>query len=135
MMAPLHQDLRSAEDDRFLNFLVEFIERNHVGISVLFRSIKSAELAIDVADIGIIDVPIDNVRHDLVASSVISLSTGEFTAAIGQRAEFLERQRVQTKGLGLVDASTIPDFLQQVIQRGVVDHTPKLAELSLENKL
>ena len=58
MMAALHEHLRAAERDGFLDFLVHFGERNDVGIVVFFHAIKSAEFAIDVADVGVVDVAV-----------------------------------------------------------------------------
>ena len=74
MMPALHQNLRAAERDGFLDLLVHLVERDDVGIVVLFHAIKRAELAIDVADVGVIDVAIDDVGDDLVAAAVVSRS-------------------------------------------------------------
>src|SRR5437763_5681692 len=115
MMAALHEDLGAAERDRFLNLLIDFIERDHIRVVILFRAIKRAELAIDVADVGVVDVAIDDICYDLVAAAVVSIGSGELASAVGQSAEFFEWQSRKAERLLLVDARTIPDFLEQIV--------------------
>src|SRR6185369_10055428 len=43
VMAALHQDLRPVQRHRFLDLFVQLLERDDVGIVVLFRSVKSAK--------------------------------------------------------------------------------------------
>src|SRR5256885_11905354 len=56
----LFRSLRAAKRDRLLDFLVDLLVRDDVGIVVLLSAVKRAELAIDVADIRVIDVPIND---------------------------------------------------------------------------
>ena len=92
VMAALHQNLRSAQGERLLDLAVHFVEGDDIGVCVLFRAIKGAEFAIDIADIGIIDIAINNVGDDLVAAAVVGVGAGQLAAAVGQRAQFLEGQ-------------------------------------------
>jgi hypothetical protein len=63
--------LHAARRRQLVKFPVELIERNDIMIVVFFGAIKSAELAIDVADVGVIDVAVDDVGDDLVAPPVV----------------------------------------------------------------
>ena len=116
MMPALHQNLRAAERDGFLNFLVHFGERDDVGIVILLHAIKRAELAIDIADVGVIDIAINDVGDDVVAATVVSVGLRKLPPAVGERAEFFQRQMIKPQRFGLVNALAIPDFLQQLIQ-------------------
>src|ERR1041385_650522 len=64
MMTALHQDLRPAERDRLFDLAIDFIEGDHIRVIVLFRSIKRAELTINVTDVCVVDVAIDDVGDD-----------------------------------------------------------------------
>ena len=115
-MPALHQNLRAAQRDGLLDFAVHLIERDDVGVVVLFRPVKRAEFAIDVADVGVIDVAVNDVGDDVVAASVEILRLGQLAAAVGERAEFLQRQMIKPQRLGRVDAPAVPDLLQQLVQ-------------------
>ena len=97
-------------------FLIHLGERNDVGIVVLFHAVKRAELAIDIANIGVIDVAVNVVGDDVVAATVVSLRLGKLAAAVGERAEFFQRQMIKPQRLGLGNAFAVPDFLQQLVQ-------------------
>ena len=116
MMAALHQHLRAAEREGLLDFLIHLIEGNDVGIVVFLRAIKGAELAIDIADVRVIDVAVDVVSNDFVAMAVVGGGLGEPAAAVGERAKLLQRQGVKAQGLGGVDPRAVPDFMQQPVQ-------------------
>src|ERR1035438_8349649 len=74
------------------------------------------EFAIDVADVGVIDVAVNDVGDDVVAAPVEILCLGELAAAVGERAEFLQRQMIKPQRLALVDALAVPRLLQQLVQ-------------------
>src|SRR5208282_1770355 len=116
MMPALHQNLRAAQRDRLLDFFVHLLESDDISIVVLFHTVERAELAIDIADVGVIDVAVNDVGDDFVAATVEIIRLGQLTAAVGQRAEFLERQMIKPQRFALADALAIPDFLQQLVQ-------------------
>ena len=126
MMPALHQHLRAAERDGLLDFLVQLIAGDDVGINVFFRAVKRAELAIHIADIGVIDVAIHVVGDDLVAASVEILRLRELTAAVGQHTQFFQRPGVKPRRLGRINAGTAPNLLEQIITGCVVNHGGKL---------
>ena len=90
VMAALHQNLRPAQGDRFLDFFVHLIEGDDVRVQVLFRPIKGAEFAIDIADIGVVDIAIDDVSDDLVAAAFMGLGAGQTYDDISALLEELE---------------------------------------------
>ena len=122
MMPALHENLRAAERDGFLDFAVHFVVRDDVGIVVTLDAVERAELAIHVANIGVIDVAIDDVSDDVVAASGVSRGLRQFAAAMRERAEFLERQMIQAQRLGGRDPAAGPHLLEKIIEDGVVDH-------------
>ena len=116
MMPALHENLRAAECERLLDLLVHLGERDDVGIVVLLRAVERAEFAIDVADVGVIDVAINDVSDDFVATTIVGIFPGNLTSPVGERAEFFERQMIKPQRVGLLDALAVPDFLEQLIQ-------------------
>ena len=116
MMPALQQNLRAAQRERLLDLPVHLVERDDVGVGVLLGAVERAELAIDVADVRVVDVAVNDVGDDLVAAAVVGAGLGELAAAVGQRAEFFERQVIKPQRLGPVDALAVPDFLQQLVQ-------------------
>jgi len=68
----------------FLDFGGHLVERDDVGIGVLFRPVKRAEFAIDIADVGVIDVAVNLVGDDFIAATVEILCLGELAAAVGE---------------------------------------------------
>src|SRR5215472_4216927 len=82
MMPALHQDLRAADCERLLNLLINLIERDHVSVVIFFDTIKSAEFTIDVTNVCVIDVPVDDVSDNFVATTIIRLSLCELTAPV-----------------------------------------------------
>src|SRR4029450_13886399 len=64
MMPPLHKNLTAADGRKFVELLIDLLERENVMILILLRSIKRAELAVNIANVRVIDVSIDNVGDD-----------------------------------------------------------------------
>ena len=111
VMAALHQHLRTAKRDGFLDLFVHLVERDDIGIVVLFHAVKRAEFAINVADVCVIDIAVNDVGNDVVAAPVEILRLGQLPAPVRERAEFLQRQMPKPQRLALIDALAIPDFL------------------------
>src|SRR5580765_4042743 len=93
VMAALHENLGAAKGDGFLDFLIDFVEGDYVGVVVFLNAVEGAEFAIDVADVGVVDVAVNDVSDDLVAPAVVGSGFGELAAAIGESAELFERNR------------------------------------------
>src|SRR5208282_2022332 len=87
VMPALHQNLRAAQRDGFLDFPVHLVEGDDVGVVVLFHTIKRAELAIDIADVGVIDIAVNDVSDDIVAATIEILCLGELAAMISEGPE------------------------------------------------
>ena len=64
-------------------------------IFIALSAVKRAELAVNVANICVIDVAIDNIRHNLAATSVVALLFGQIAPRICQRAQFLEGKTIE----------------------------------------
>src|SRR5204862_154314 len=66
MQSSLHQHSGPAQRNRLVYFRANFIDRAHVRVRRPRASIKSAERADNIADIRIVDVPVDDVSDDVV---------------------------------------------------------------------
>ena len=129
MMPALHENLRSAQGDCFLDLFVHLFARDDVGVVVFLGAIKRAEFAIDVADIGVIDVSVNDVGDDVVAAPAVGVLFCQLTPPVRQRSQFLQWQMIKAQRLGRIDALSLPDFLQEIVQRRVVNHGPKLSAI------
>ena len=116
MVAALHQDLRPAKVDRFLNLLVDFLVGDHVGVLRLLTAPEIAELAVDIADVGVVDVAIYHVGDDVVAAAVVGVLLGQLTTSICERTEVLQGQAIESLGLVEIDALAVPNPLLQFVK-------------------
>ena len=115
-MAALDQHLRAAAGEGLLDFLVQLREGDDVGVRLLLRPVKGAELTIHIAHVGVVDVPVHDVGDDLVAAPVEIRRLGQLPPPVSERAELFERQGIKALRLGGVDAPAGPDFLEQLVQ-------------------
>src|SRR3569623_39219 len=92
MMAALHENLRAAERHRFLYFAIHLLESDDVSIRVALCAIERAELAIDVANVGVVNVAINDVSDDLIAIRAEARGLRQFAAAVREGAKFLKGQ-------------------------------------------
>ncbi len=65
MKSALHQNTRAAECDCFINSFANFFNRMNVSIRFSRTAIKRAKCADDVANIGVIDVAVNNIRYNI----------------------------------------------------------------------
>ena len=86
MMTALHQNLDAARGGKFVELLIQLLAREDVMIGVLLRAVERAEFAVNVADVGVVDVAIDDVGHDLSPAPMVSFLLREIAPRIGQRA-------------------------------------------------
>ena len=75
--------------------------------------IKRAELAVNVADIGVIDIAIDDVGDDVAAPVPIMFFFREVAPRVGQSAELRERPAIKRERLRRRDASAVENFFLQ----------------------
>jgi hypothetical protein len=116
VMPALHENLRAAQRHGLLDLAVHLLRRDDVAVGVLLGAVEGAELAIDVADVGVVDVAVNDVGDDLVAASAVGRGAVELAAAVGQRAQLIQGQRVEPPRLGGVNAPAIPDLLEQIVE-------------------
>src|SRR5437660_11383413 len=86
MMSPLHQDLNTADGRQFVEFLIDLLEREDVMIFILLRAIKCAELAVNIANVRVIDVSIDDIGDDLASMSRVTFRLCQIAPRIGHRS-------------------------------------------------
>jgi hypothetical protein len=61
IVAPLKQDLHSADRLALVDLGADLLEAQHVAVAMLRPTVERAELAIGDADVGVVDVPVDDV--------------------------------------------------------------------------
>jgi hypothetical protein len=110
-MAALEEDLDAAVVIEFAELEVHFVLGEDIMVGVFLRAVEGAEFAIDVADVGVIDIAVDDVGDDAGAAAGVGVALDLVAAAIGELAEFLERQAVEFEGLVGRDAVAGEDFV------------------------
>src|SRR5437660_423768 len=93
------QDLNAARRRKFVQFLVDLLERENVMVFVFFRSVKRAELAVNIANVRVIDVAIDNVGHNLAPMAVVTFSFCQIASRLRQCAELFQGHSIKLQGL------------------------------------
>ena len=123
MMPALHQNLRAADRLELLDLFADLLGRKHVRVVLALGAHERAELAVDVADVRVIDVPVDDVGDDLVAVAVVVRALALASARIGQFAQLGQRREIKLLRLLGRDASAVehPVFDFGIKQR--LDHT------------
>jgi hypothetical protein len=132
MMASLHQNLNPAECDCFFEFFIQIREAYDVGIIILFSPIESAEFAINVTNIGVVDVTVHNVSDNLVSSAFIIRAFGDLPSAICQCAQFFHGQRIESPALSRVNALPFPYSFEKPVKGSVVRHGASLIKILLK---
>jgi hypothetical protein len=94
VMPALHQDLNTANGRKFVEFLIDLLERKDIMILILLCSIKRAELAVNVADVCVVDVSIDNVGDDVASASRVAFRLCQIAPRGGQRSHLFQRQAI-----------------------------------------
>ena len=115
MMPALHQDLHSACGSEFIQLLIELLEAQHVVIFVALGPIKRAEFTVNVADVRVIDVAVDDVRHDLAAAAAVTFRLCQITPGIRKRGQFFQRPPIQFQRVICRNAFARQDFFRQRI--------------------
>src|SRR5438876_6257699 len=85
MVSALHQNLNAARGGKFVELLVDLVERKNVMIFIALRPVKRAELAIHIANVGVIDVAVSDVSHDLASASAVTFLLSQVLPHISQR--------------------------------------------------
>ena len=113
MMAALQQYLRPAQGQHLLDLTVYLRVRDHISVGVLLRSIKGAEFAENIADVGIIYISVNLVSDNPVASAPKIPRLGQLPPPVGQHPQLLQPQAIQTQGFRTSDTRAAPDLFQQ----------------------
>ena len=93
VMPALHQDLHAADRHQLFDLLADLFRRQHVGIRVILVAHERAERAVDVADVGVIDVAVDDVRDDTVRMLPLPHRVSQ-CAQLGQSQRTIQPQRL-----------------------------------------
>ncbi len=94
---PLHQQLGAAALHQLLHLAEDRLVGQHVGVTRLRRAVESAELTLRLADVGVVDVAVDDEGRPVVR--VLSPADGVGQLAHGQQVGLGQ----QEEGLFAVD--------------------------------
>jgi hypothetical protein len=95
--------------------LIKLLEGQNVMIFVALGPIKGAELAVNVADVCVIDVAIDDVSHDLAAASTVAFGLRQFAPRIRERRQFFQRPTIQFQCVICRNPRALQDFFRERI--------------------
>ena len=104
VVSPLHQELAAVERREFLGLAVDLLAIEDVPCRVLRFAVEGAEAAVDDADVGGIDVAVDDVGDEPLGVLALPHQIGE--AAEGGEVRFL----VEEEGFGGVDPLSVLHF-------------------------
>ena len=76
MDAALHQNSRTTESQRFFNLFIDHVIGQHVSLGVTLNAIERTESAEFFADIGVVDIAIDDVADDIVRVNALPNAIG-----------------------------------------------------------
>src|SRR5688500_13171285 len=113
MMTALHQNLHPAHGGKFVEFLIELFPAQNVVIFVLLRPVERAELAVNVANVRVVDVAIDDVSHDLTSAIAVAGTLRQVAPHSGQRTQGLERLGIECERFRPGNALTREHLLRQ----------------------
>src|SRR5688572_22307820 len=93
MNAALHQDTGATESDRFFDLFVDHMIRKNVSLRVALYPVERTERAKLLADIGVVDVAIDDIADDIIRMPADSDAVSRFSQ-IEQVRVFEEQDRL-----------------------------------------
>ena len=82
-------------------------------VVVSLGAIERAELAVNVADVGVIDVAIDDVSHDLAAAVIVARGLCQVAPRRRQLAQFRQRPAIKLERFRGRDSFSSEDFFCQ----------------------
>ena len=91
MQAALHQHTGAAKRDRLVDLLANFLERADVSVRRARATIESAEGTDNVADVGVVDVAVDDVGDDVCRMPALA-------NFVGGRADAGDVMRLKQRG-------------------------------------
>jgi hypothetical protein len=105
----LQQELTAADADGLVNLAEDLVEPQHVPVGRADRPVERAEVAARHADVGVVDVAVDDVGDDAIGMTARARGTG-------QPAQDLRRRfRVQRKRLLLRKPVSRPSLVQRAL--------------------
>ena len=124
MVAALKEYLHTSFGREFIELLINLLDTENIMILVSFGSIEGAELAIDVADVCVVDVAINDIGDDLRAATIVGSVLGGGPAEVGERPEFLQWQTVEHPGVILRDSLPIEHSIHNILFGHTGCHDP-----------
>src|ERR1700752_426956 len=102
MQTALHQDPSAAERYRLIDLFADLLKAANVSVGCTRATVERAESANDVADVGVVDVAIDDVGDDVIgvtprADLISSGSRARDVVRFEQRSAFLDAQALSRK--------------------------------------
>jgi hypothetical protein len=80
-------------------------------IRIFLGPIKRAKFAINVADVGVVDVAINDIGHDFVSATPEGVRLRHLTPSIRELPQFVQGQAIQLHSIFGVDPLAIQNFI------------------------
>ena len=94
VMPALQEDLDASGLGQFIELLVHLLMGDDIAVGILAGPVEGAELAVDVADVRVIDVAINDIGNDLIPLAAMSLGLGDLPSAMGKCPQLLQGEAV-----------------------------------------
>ena len=111
VMSALHQDLNSAYRGEFIELLIDLLEGKNIMVRITLGPIKSAKLAVDIADVRVVDVSVYDVGDDLASPAAVTFRLCQIAPAISKRTEFFQRPSIQLEDVVRRNPFALQDFV------------------------
>jgi hypothetical protein len=118
MVTSLKKNLNASLRCKLIQFPVNFLEAQNVVVIVFFGPVESAEFAVNIANIGVVDVAVHNVGDDVIALAGVGAGFGDFAPAVGQSSHFLKGEFVEAPGIGWRNALSVKDSINERVRVG-----------------
>ena len=103
-MAALEENLYATDAVELGKFFTDLLVRQDVMVVVFLCSIKRAELAVNIADVGVVHVPVDDIGDDRVSRPVVRISFQLVSSGGCERAELRHGEVVKGERILLRNA-------------------------------
>ena len=113
MVPALKQHLDSSGSGEFIQLLIHLLMGDDIAVGLFLRAVEGTELAVDIADVRVVDVPVDDIGDDLIPLPVKSIGSCQHPAMIGQGPKLLQRQTVEFQRLLGGDARALDHAVGQ----------------------
>src|SRR5437667_1146397 len=102
VVSALHQNLDAPDRLQLVDLAADLFERQEVPVRMLGTAVERAELAVGDADVRVVDVPVDDVRDDVLGME-LPADVVRQTSQLEQRGALVQLEVGPELGTGAID--------------------------------